>query len=43
MKYIFIVELETDNIIGVKEQIAYALEEVGKVQFIDVKKSGEQE
>ena len=33
MKYIFTVEVETDNIIGTKEQIASALEDIGKVTF----------
>lgn len=33
----FVVEIETDNIIGAKEQIAYALEEIGKVTFKEVK------
>lgn len=40
MKYIFTVEIETNNIIGVKEQIACALEDIGKVQFIEVKDNG---
>ena len=34
MKYILaMVEIETDNIIGAKEQIAAALENIGKVTF----------
>ena len=32
-KYIFTVEIETDDIIGAKEQIAFLLEGVGKVEF----------
>lgn len=40
MKYTFTVEVETDNIIGVKEQIANALEDIGKVKFTNVE-SGE--
>ena len=36
MKYIFTVEIDTDNVIGVKEEIASALENVGKVGFPDV-------
>lgn len=36
MKYKFTVELETDDIIGAKEQIAAALENIGKVQFPNV-------
>ena len=34
--YTFTVEIETDNIIGAKEQIAMALEGVGKVAFTNV-------
>ena len=41
MKYTFTVEVDTDNIIGTKEQIALALEGVGKVVFTDVKKQTE--
>ena len=33
----FVVEIETDDIIGAKEQIAYALEGIGKVTFKEVK------
>ena len=33
MIYTFTVELETDDIIGAKEQIAMALEQIGKVTF----------
>lgn len=33
MKYTFTVELEADDIIGAKEQIAMALEDIGKVTF----------
>lgn len=36
MKLIFTVELDTDNIIGVREQIADALADIGKVQFTNV-------
>lgn len=36
MKYTFTVEIETDNIIGAKEQIATALENIGKVSFPQV-------
>lgn len=36
MKYTFTVEIETDNIIGTKEQIASALEQIGKVTFPNV-------
>ena len=36
MKYTFTVEIETDNIIGTKEQIASALEDIGKVKFTNV-------
>ena len=36
MKYTFTVEIETDNIIGAKEQIATALEDIGKVTFPQV-------
>lgn len=36
MKLTFTVELDTDNIIGVKEQIAGALEDIGKVKFTKV-------
>ena len=36
MKYKFTVEIETDNIIGAKEQIAMALENIGKVTFPNV-------
>ena len=38
MKYAFTVVIETDNIIGVKEQIAAALEQIGKVTFPSVSK-----
>ena len=40
MKYIFTVEVDTDNIIGTKEQIAYALENIGKVKITEVKANG---
>ena len=33
----FIVEIDADDIIGAKEQIAYALEGIGKVTFKEVK------
>lgn len=33
MTYTFEVEIETNNIIGAKEQIAMALENIGKVRF----------
>ena len=36
MKLTFTVEIDTDNIIGVKEQIADALEDIGKVKFTKV-------
>jgi hypothetical protein len=36
MKYTFTVELETDDIIAAKEQIAFLLEQVGKVKFTKV-------
>ena len=36
MKYTFTVEVETDNVIGVKKEIASALENVGKVEFTKV-------
>jgi hypothetical protein len=36
MKYIFTVEIDTDNVIGVKEEIACALEDIGKVKFVEV-------
>jgi hypothetical protein len=35
--YTFTVEIETDNIIGAKEQIAAALEHIGKVVFPNIK------
>lgn len=35
-KYRFTVELVTDDIIGAKEQIAMALEKIGKVTFPNV-------
>ena len=40
MKYTFTVEIETDNIIGAKEQIAAALENIGKVAFPQVERGG---
>lgn len=43
MKYIFTVEIETDNIIGTKEQIACALEDIGKVKFTNVESEGQGE
>ena len=33
MKYTFTVEIETDDIIGAKEQISAMLESIGKVSF----------
>jgi hypothetical protein len=36
MKYTFTVEIETDDIIGAKEVIAFMLEQVGKVKFTKV-------
>ena len=36
MKLTFTVEVDTDNIIGVKEQIADALEDIGTVKFTKV-------
>ncbi len=36
MKYTFTVEIETDDIIGAKEQIAFLLEQVGRVKFTRV-------
>ena len=33
MKYTFTVEIETEDIIGAKEQVATALEGIGKVNF----------
>lgn len=38
MKYTFTItmETETDNTIGIKEQIACALEDIGKVKFVEV-------
>ena len=36
MKLTFTVAIETGNIIGVKEQIACALEDIGKVEFTNV-------
>lgn len=39
MKYTFTVVLETDNIIGTKEQIAMAFENIGKVTFPKVESS----
>jgi hypothetical protein len=41
MKYTFTVEIETNNIIGTKEQIAFMLEQVGKVKFTKVKEDGD--
>lgn len=38
-KYTFTVEVETDNIIGTKEQIADALAEIGKVTVTKVTES----
>ena len=38
--YTFTVEVETDDIIGAKEQIAAALENIGKVAFPQVERSG---
>ena len=38
--YTFTVEIETDNIIGAKEEIASALEHIGKVAFPKVERSG---
>lgn len=40
MKLTFTVEIETDNIIGVKEQIADLLVDVGKVEFTKVESEG---
>lgn len=37
MKYTFTVEIETDDVIGAKEQISFLLEEIGKVSFPEVK------
>ena len=37
MKYIFTIEVETDDIIGAKEKIAYELENIGKVKVTKVK------
>ena len=42
MKYTFTVEVETDDIIGAKEQIAIALENIGKATFPEVKENFEQ-
>ena len=39
MKLTFTVELDTDDVIGVKEQIADALADIGKVQFTKVERS----
>ena len=36
MKLTFTIETDTDNIIGVKEQIADLLVDIGKVQFTKV-------
>lgn len=38
MKYTFTVEIETDNIISAKEQIAALLEDIGNVSFTNVKR-----
>lgn len=43
IKYILTVEVETDGIIGTKEQIAMLLEWIGKVTFTDVKKTEDDE
>ena len=43
MKYTFTVEVDTDNSIGTKEQIAMLLEGIGKVTFTDVKKTEDDE
>lgn len=32
-KYHFLIEVETDDVIGVKEQISAYLEDIGKVRF----------
>ena len=42
-KYTFTVEVETDNIIGTKEQIADALAEIGKVTFSKIEEMTELE
>ena len=36
MKYTFTVEIETDDIIGAKEQISAELEHIGRVTFPNV-------
>lgn len=38
MKYTFTIEVETDDIIGAKEQIAFLLEKIGKVVFPKIEK-----
>lgn len=42
MKYVFMVELETNEIIGSKEQLAMALEKLGivKITKVEEKKEG---
>lgn len=32
-KYHFLIEVETDNVIGVKEQISACVEDIAKVRF----------
>lgn len=36
MKYTFTVKIEADDVIGAKEQIAFMLEQIGKVKFLKV-------
>lgn len=38
MKFIFAIEMDTDNILGAKEQIACALEDIGKTVFVGIEK-----
>ena len=43
MKFIFAIEMDTDDIIGAKEQIACALEDIGKAVFVGIEEGADNE